>query len=165
MVRQGLGERLTADLPAPTLYYAVGQGALCIEIREGDARARAMCAALSHWPTAWACGAERACLRVLEGGCSVPVGATSSFVEKPGKEGERRGTLRVTGCVTSLRGDRHVERTVEAEVASEEEVFALGEKLAQGLIESGAKEILAEINEDRARRVAEAKATNATVDA
>ena len=89
MVRLGWGDRITSDLAPPTLLHAVSQGALAIEIRADDAQARALCAAISHWPTQWACAAERACLRVLEGGCSVPVGVSSRLVED--KEGGRKG--------------------------------------------------------------------------
>ena len=148
MVRLGWGSRITCDIPPPTILPAVGQGALVVEIREGDARARAMCAALSHWPTAWACGAERACLRVLEGGCSVPVGVSTTLAD---------GTLTLTGCVTSLTGDRHVEHTLEERVATLEDAEAVGARLAKILIDTGARAILDEINEDRERRIGEAK--------
>ena len=163
MVRNGWGARLTCDLGPPTIFPAVSQGALGVEIRADDAQARALCAAISHWPTQWACAAERACLRVLEGGCSVPVGVSSRLVEDG--EGGRKGRLMLTGCVTSLEGDRHVEHTVEEEVGSEEEAEAVGAKVARVLIETGAKEILEEINIDRAKRIAEANASKATVDA
>ena len=126
MVRNGWGARLTCDLGPPTIFPAVSQGALGVEIRADDAQARALCAAISHWPTQWACAAERACLRVLEGGCSVPVGVSSRLVEDG--EGGRKGRLALTGCVTSLEGDRHVEHTVEEDVGSEEDAEAVGRR-------------------------------------
>lgn len=61
--------------------HAVGQGALAIEIRSTDPRVRNCLRGLGHWQTEWSCGAERGCLRVLEGGCSVPVGVESELVE------------------------------------------------------------------------------------
>ena len=36
---------------------------------------------MGHWQTEWLCAAERGCLRVLEGGCSVPVGVESKLEE------------------------------------------------------------------------------------
>jgi hydroxymethylbilane synthase len=80
MVRLGMGDRLTADLAPPVLYYAVSQGALGIEIRSDDAEAMELCKKLTHRETQWTCLAERACLRVLEGGCSVPVGIQSALL-------------------------------------------------------------------------------------
>ena len=163
MVRLGWGPRITCDLRPPTLLPAVSQGALAVEIRADDAQARALCAAVSHRPTAWACAAERACLRVLEGGCSVPVGVWSEFAEAAG-EGVG-GRLKLTGCVTSLEGERHVEHTVEEEVQSVEDAEAVGAHVAKVLIETGAREILDEINVDRKKRIEEAAANRTTVSA
>ena len=40
MVRVGMGARITSDVPPPTLFYAVSQGALGIEIRSDDPQRR-----------------------------------------------------------------------------------------------------------------------------
>jgi len=150
MVRLGWGPRITANLGPPTLLHAVSQGALAIEIRTDDDASRALCAGIAHWPTEWACRAERACLRVLEGGCSVPVGVHTELREK---EGEKGGVLVITGCVTSLDGVKHVEHTIEREVKSVEEAEEIGKQLAKVLIETGAREILADIKEDRDKKI------------
>lgn len=99
MVRLGMGHRCTADLTAPILYHAVSQGALGVEIRSNDPEVKSLCDGLTHWQTFWRCWAERGCLRVLEGGCSVPVGIDSTFTEKA--EG-KSGVLKLTGCVTAI---------------------------------------------------------------
>jgi len=151
LVRLGLGNRCTADLGAPTLYHAVSQGALAIEIRSDDLESKKLCEALTHWETQWRCYAERMYLRVLEGGCSVPVGIESRLEVCVG-EGVRAGILRMTGCVTSLDGGRHVEHTAEEEVRNLEEAEDVGARLAKVLIGSGAQAILDEITEDRERR-------------
>ena len=169
MVRLGWGDRITSDLAPPTLLHAVSQGALAIEIRADDEHALALCRSITHWPTEWRCRAERALLRVLEGGCSVPVGVHTSLVdETPAEgatEGEHQARLSITGSVTSLQGDRHVEHSIEAEVRSVEEAEAVGARLAKVLIDTGAKEILDEINEDRKQKIELAKATDEKVDA
>ena len=156
MVRVGMGARITSDVPPPTLFYAVSQGALGIEIRSDDAEARALCEALTHRETAWRCSAERACLRVLEGGCSVPVGVASALA--PGEGGE---VLTITGCVTAVDGQEHVEHTLSEPVGSVEDAERVGAKLAKILMDSGAKKILDDINVDRTRRVDEAKEIDA----
>ena len=158
MVPLGWSARITADLGPPTLFYAVSQAALAIEVRADDAQARALCRTITHWPTEWACFAERACLRVLEGGCSVPVAVHTTHV--PAEYGAQRGRLCITGVVTSLGGERLVEHTIEEEVGSLEEAEAVGARLAKVLVETGAKEIPDEINVDSEKRVAEAKAND-----
>ncbi|MEI7728311.1 MAG: hydroxymethylbilane synthase [Verrucomicrobiota bacterium] len=54
---------------------AVGQGAVGIEIREGDERMEAICARLNHEPTWVAVTAERAFLMAMGGGCQTPTAA------------------------------------------------------------------------------------------
>lgn len=156
MVRVGMGTRITSDVPPPTLFYAVSQGALGIEIRSDDAEARALCEALTHRETAWRCSAERACLRVLEGGCSVPVGVASALALGAGGE-----VLTLTGCVTAIDGQEHVQHTLSAPVGSLEDAERVGARLAKILMDSGAKTILDEINVDRTGRVDEAREIDA----
>ncbi|WVR05925.1 porphobilinogen deaminase [Kwoniella sp. DSM 27419] len=79
--RLGMAHRVTSPLSSPTLMHAVGQGSLGVEIRSDDMRTRNVLRGLGHWPTEWTSGAERGCLRVLEGGCSVPVGVESEIIE------------------------------------------------------------------------------------
>jgi hydroxymethylbilane synthase len=81
LTRISLGHRITSPLGPPHLLHAVGQGALGVEIRSRDPRVREVLRGVGHWQTEWTCAAERGCLRVLEGGCSVPVGVESSLEE------------------------------------------------------------------------------------
>lgn len=157
LVRIDLGDRITCDISAPTLYHAVGQGALAVEIRANDSAVANLCLALNHRPTEWRCRAERAMLRVLEGGCSVPVGVYTTLSPFEAGEEPVRAWLRLTGTVTSLDGKRHVEHTLEEEVGSAAEAEAVGEKVAQILVETGARKILDEIAEEKeVRKAAEA---------
>ena len=134
--------RLTSDLSPPTLYHAVGQGALAVEIRSSDPEARELCKSLTHRETLWKCSAERAMLRELEGGCSVPVGVQSLLVE-----GEEGGVdiLTLVGCVTSVDGSMHVQETLEERVSSLSEAEEVGRRLAKTLLQKGASSILEEI--------------------
>lgn len=56
-------------IPAP------GQGAIAVQCRKGDARAREQLRKLQHEPTARAVHVERELLRIFEGGCTAPFGA------------------------------------------------------------------------------------------
>ena len=166
LVRLGFGDRVTSDIVAPTLFHAVGQGALAVEIRTDDAEARRLCDALTHWQTSWRCLAERAFLRVLEGGCSVPVGVHSELLllPLPASAGEEahRGRLRLVGTITALDGQRHVEREIEQDIGSAEQGEQLGEQLARALVEAGGREILDEITKDRERRAEESEVQKTT---
>ena len=166
LLRLGFGDRVTSDIVPPTLFHAVGQGALAVEIRADDAEARTLCDALTHWQTSWRCLAERACLRVLEGGCSVPVGVHSELVptnslaplvaEGGGDDDVRAARLRLVGTITAVDGQRHVEQEIGREVKSPEEAEELGAQVARQLIEAGGREILDEVAKDRERRGTEA---------
>jgi hydroxymethylbilane synthase len=63
--------------------------------------------------------------------------------------------LKLTGCVTSLTGETHIERVLEEVIASLDDAEKLGEKLAGLLMDSGAKKILKDITDDRERRSGE----------
>ncbi|KAJ7771045.1 porphobilinogen deaminase, dipyromethane cofactor binding domain-containing protein [Mycena maculata] len=149
MVRVGMGDRLTADLRPPAFHYAVSQGALAIEIRSDDTGAMELCTKLNHRNTEWTCLAERACLRVLEGGCSVPVGVATQLELDADSEG---GELWITGCVTSLDGRVHVEHSLGERIASAEEAEGVGARLAGILVETGAKKILDDIIKGKEQR-------------
>ena len=152
-MRLGFGDRVTSDIVPPTLFHAVGQGALAVEIRVDDADARRLCDALTHWQTSWRCLAERAFLRVLEGGCSVPVGIHSELLPAAGDA--RQGKLRLVGTITALDGQRHFEREIEQDVSSAERAEEVGAQLAKALMEAGGREILEEITRDREPRAGE----------
>ncbi|KAG2014021.1 porphobilinogen deaminase [Coprinopsis cinerea AmutBmut pab1-1] len=156
LVRLGWGDRITADLNPPTLYHAVSQGALAVEIRDDDLESLEILQKLTHRGTDWKCRAERALLRVLEGGCSVPVGVYTTLTKEGGDE-----LLEITGCVTSLDGSEHVEESLKEKVTSVEEAEAVGVKLAKVLMEKGATRILDEINKDREHRIELAKVADA----
>ncbi|KDQ19821.1 hypothetical protein BOTBODRAFT_142519 [Botryobasidium botryosum FD-172 SS1] len=158
LVRLGMGDRVTANITSPTLLHAVGQGALAVEIRSDDAGAKAILEGLEHRDTTWRCSAERACLRVLEGGCSVPVGVESSIDIVDTVEGGADPTvglaLTLTATVTSLTGATHVLQTLTREVTSRQDAEAVGESVARALIENGAGAILADIGKDRESKLA-----------
>jgi len=77
--------------------------------------------------------AERAYLRVLEGGCSIPVFALAA----KGNNG-----LKLKGGIVSLDGQKRIFFEVEGAVTDPE---GLGEKLAEKVFQAGGKEILEKI--------------------
>jgi len=174
LVRLGWPHRATEDLAPPVLYHAVSQGALGIEIRTDASQELAeLCEALTHQRTQWTCLAERAMLHTLEGGCSVPVGVNTKLtnVEHGGerlRSGElimKSAMLEITGCITSLDGERQFVKTVEGKVTNTCEAEDLGKKLGETLLATGAGQILEEIKADRAARAKEATTAEAAVKA
>jgi hydroxymethylbilane synthase len=73
--RLGLKDRVTQVLPPDRCIPAIGQGALGIELRAGDVRAKGWLEPLAHAETTLAVAAERGVMRAVEGNCQVPVGA------------------------------------------------------------------------------------------
>jgi hydroxymethylbilane synthase len=131
--RLGRQEVITEIIELETVIPAVGQGALCIEIREKNPFIEDLIRPLNHLETERAIRAERALMARLEGGCQVPVGAHARL---------ENGLLAFYGIVASLGGERIVRAQDAGDPAKPEE---LGESVAARLIMMGAKEILDEI--------------------
>jgi hydroxymethylbilane synthase len=168
LIRLGLASRITSSVISPTLYHAVGQGAIGVEIRTGDARASELIGSLEDWKTGWTTRAERSMLRVLEGGCSVPVGcetyleemgppancpaSSASFAPSSSRSSPHAhpshphsATLSITGTITSLAGTSHVQASLTRAIHSIAEAEALGAEIAQELIMNGGRAILEEL--------------------
>lgn len=143
--RMGWGDRISQRLPSSVCMYAVGQGALAVETRSGDLVTGELVRPLNDAVTVLCCAAERSFLHCLGGGCSVPVGVTSSLQE---------ASLKIEGAVFSLDGSKSVQDEVSAvlppnyltlSVEENHELGStLGQQLAQKLIAAGATPILEE---------------------
>jgi hydroxymethylbilane synthase len=72
--RLGLEGEVTSLLETEDFLPAVGQGAICIESREGDERTLEMLQAIHDRETQIRLDAERAFLAVLDGSCRTPIG-------------------------------------------------------------------------------------------
>ncbi|KAF7190060.1 Porphobilinogen deaminase [Pseudocercospora fuligena] len=82
--RLGMSNRINAYLSKNNgnMLHAVGQGALGIETREGDQRTQELLSKIGDQKTWLQALAERALMRTLEGGCSVPIGVETEWVSK-----------------------------------------------------------------------------------
>lgn len=130
VTRLGLTQRVAEYLDEETMLPAVGQGALCIEIRGGDPRIGPMVAVLDHPPTRTAVSGERAFLKRLQGGCQVPIAGHGRL------EAER---FTLTGLVADVDGGTLVKHRLSGPAASAEQI---GIELAETLLGRGADEIL-----------------------
>ncbi len=129
--RLGLGERATEILAPELMLPAAGQGALAVEIRDGDAAVRARVLGLDDAGTRRAVLAERVVMARLEGGCQLPLAV---FAEET-----RAGEFRIRGRLASLDGRRMVE--AERRGAPGDAV-RLAEELAEEVLSRGGAEIL-----------------------
>jgi hydroxymethylbilane synthase len=136
--RMGWHDRITAYLNVEDFLPAIGQGALGIEFREDAEDVRRLLTPLHHADTAVAIAAERSLLERLEGGCQVPIGGHARV------DGDR---VELTGLVASVDGSR-VFRTKGS--APRKDAALLGERVADELLEAGARSILEEVYRDNA---------------
>jgi hydroxymethylbilane synthase len=134
--RMGWESRISDILPPDVCIPAVGQGALAIECRQGDADVRELLSLYNDEPTELAVTAERAFLRRLNGGCQIPIGGYAEII------GEEHGKplVRVSGIVGTADGSRLLR--AERQGTDPEQV---GLEAAEQLIAQGADEILQEV--------------------
>jgi hydroxymethylbilane synthase len=133
LVRLGHSDEIGQYLPPDLMLPAVGQGALCIEIRADDDATRHLLAPLDDAPTSQATSAERAFLHRLEGGCQVPIAAFGE-VEGDG--------LHLRGLIAALDGRQLVKDGIRGSAAT---AVRLGSELAERLLAAGGEAILEEI--------------------
>lgn len=117
-------------LTAPKFLPACGQGALGIEVNEKRSDILEMIAFLNHAETKICVEAERAFLKNLDGGCQVPIAAHSQLKGK---------TLVLEGLVAEPDASKIIRYSLEDEIGNH---IALGENLAQLVLNNGGKEIL-----------------------
>lgn len=131
LLRLGLGREIDAYLPTAVFPSAPGQGAVAVQVRAEDERARRLMRPLHHAPTATRVTAERAFLQRIEGGCQVPAGALAEL------DGD---TVTLTSLVCSPDGERAVEASATGTAG---EAAAVGLAAADRALRHGAGEILA----------------------
>lgn len=137
-----MADRITKRLSPSDFPYAVGQGALGIEIRDNDTQTLSKIRSIEDRLVRKICLAERSLLRTLQGGCSSPVAVycTSATPESAGKP-----RLRLEGMIIHPHGTDEVSATFSADVGSDEDAEALGSKVARLLEEKGGKALMAEV--------------------
>ncbi|MDF2157580.1 hydroxymethylbilane synthase [Algoriphagus sp. CAU 1675] len=133
--RMGYDDRIVQELSLEEFTPAVGQGSVAIEVSEklDPALKQQIIQACNHSETAFKLRAERAYLRVLEGGCSIPVFALASLDSD---------TLKLKGGIVSLDGKKRLVFEVKGSTENPE---ALGQELAAQVLGAGGKEILDQI--------------------
>jgi hydroxymethylbilane synthase len=127
----GYQDRVTEIFTTEVLVPAAGQGACAIQVRQASKDLLKLAKHLDHRMARSVLAAERAFLRALKAGPSMPVGALAT------SEGT---SLRLEGVVSDRDG-RKLFRDVEVGKFGDEE--GIGERLAKRLLDDGAKRLLA----------------------
>ncbi len=133
VIRLGVEDRISDWFTDEILLPAVSQGAIAIEVREGDERVHGFVAQLDHPGTRQAVTAERAFLRRVEGGCQIPVGARA-IVDGDG--------LTLKAAICALDGAAAVEGVM---TGLADDAATVGRQLAVDLLDQGGAGILAGI--------------------
>lgn len=134
--RLGLENRITEYLDENIMLPAVGQGALCIEVRQNDPLVEPIVASLEHPQTRVVILGERAFLNRLEGGCQVPIAAHGKI---------DKNIFTLAGLVATVDGKTLIKETL---AGSEDSSEIIGTKLADCLIDMGAINIIENLKAD-----------------
>ena len=131
--RLGYESRITEILQPSIMLPAVGQGALAIETLTDNVETREILTFLDDPATRAATTAERAFLRVVEGGCQVPVGVHATIEDNK---------IITEAIIASTDGQKFVRDKIIGKINNAER---LGESLAKHLLEIGGQSILEHI--------------------
>jgi len=138
--RMEMSEMIVKIFSADEFVPPVGQGCVAIEAADSlsEEKKEMVRAALNN-PLSEACLlAERAFLRKLEGGCSIPAFAVATL------DGD---ALTLKGGLVSLDGQKNITSTLDGEKAN---AVAIGEQLGDTVLGRGGKELLEEIRRQQA---------------
>jgi hydroxymethylbilane synthase len=131
--RMGYLEEVTDLLSSAVMLPAVGQGAIGIEIRQGDTAVAEKVKTIHHEASGTEVTAERAFMRRLEGGCQVPIACQARAADEE---------LIIDGLVASLDGKSVFRSQLRGQPGQAEE---LGKMLAAQVLTMGADTVLEEI--------------------
>lgn len=129
--RLGLLDTIKYEIiPEEISLPSVAQGAVAVEVRKGESEIIKRLKAIDHENTHKTVNEERTFLRIVEGGCKVPVACYGKF---------EKDNFIISGFVGDLTGEKIIKHTMEVPV---EEMEGCGKVLADIVLKSGAEEIL-----------------------
>jgi len=133
--RMGYDDQIVEELSLEEFTPAVGQGSVAIEVAtilDSEIKNQ-LIQACNHQETSLKLRAERAYLRVLEGGCSIPVFALAHT---------EQDQLVLKGGIVSLDGAERITLEVKGSLENPE---SIGQELAEKVFAAGGKRILDQI--------------------
>lgn len=133
--RMGYDDQIVEELSLEEFTPAVGQGSVAIEVAtilDSEIKNQ-LIQACNHQETSLKLRAERAYLRILEGGCSIPVFALAQT---------EQDQLVLKGGIVSLDGAERITFEVKGSLENPE---VIGQELAEKVFAAGGKRILDQI--------------------
>lgn len=132
-----LGLREKGAIPLTWMIPAPAQGAIMVACLEKDQFIIDACEQLNHYETKVCVGVEREFLRLLEGGCTAPIGALA-YVDEKTQE------INFKGILLKRDGSKKITVTKTAKLGSHR---YLAKDCADYVINRGGKELIAEDEE------------------
>lgn len=136
--RAGYTDKISEALDPEVIIPAVSQGIIGIEVLDSNEKVKNILIDITDRDALIMATAERTFLRLLEGGCQVPVACFSQI---------EANEFIFTGMVGDLSGRNQIKSTVRGDLSLAEK---LAETAANEIIEQGGDEILKEIKEQSA---------------
>ncbi len=137
--RMEYDDKIVKIFPLTEFTPAVGQGSIALEASAGlDASKKALIRQLTnHSSTEFCLLAERAFLKTLQGGCSVPLFALAEY---------QKEILSIRGGIISLDGKEKLEESL---AGLPDQASVMGQQLAELLLKQGAGNILENIKQQK----------------
>lgn len=135
LVRLNMPERVAQSIPESICLPSCGQGAVGIELREGDTKTFELIKHLADSDTETTVTAERAMNTYLNGGCQVPI---AGYAVLDGQQLHMRGLVASEDGTTILKAECKGDKN---------QAKAIGEQVAKDLLAQGAGELLAALSE------------------
>jgi hydroxymethylbilane synthase len=133
--RMGYGEMIAHTFPETQFIPPVGQGCIAVEAANGlsTEKRKLIRKSINNEESEVCLLAERAFLRRMEGGCSIPAFGLATL---------SGGTVSLTGGLASLDGKTIITHSV---YGPSEKAVQLGEDVGDWVLNNGGRELLAEI--------------------
>lgn len=125
-------DEIAFPVPEESMTPAAGQGALMLQVRDGDKEALAAVEGLVDGPALREVTAERAVVALLEATCNSPLGVHARFDLESGQ-------MRIEAFVGLPDGSEWLRDRLEGDSA---EPTLLGAELAKRLLDTGARDLL-----------------------
>ena len=136
LIRLGMRNRISEYLSPSVSLPAGGQGAIGIECRVKDSRVMKLLEPLHHAETGYCVAAERSLNIYLQGGCHFPIACFATL------ENER---LTLNGLVGKSDGSVILRATA---TDSKYKAEIIGERVAESLINQGARDLIREVDDN-----------------
>ncbi|MEQ6120073.1 hydroxymethylbilane synthase [Reichenbachiella sp. MALMAid0571] len=137
--RMGYNDQIALEMDVQKFTPAVGQGSIAIETYTSlsSEKREFVRNSINHKPSEIAIKAERAFLKKMQGGCSVPIFGYAQVIENQ---------VVLKGGIISLDGSKFVVSESQAPITNPE---LAGESLGKYVLENGGAEILEEIRKEQ----------------